>query len=174
MERWLEDTDYSRASYWRRGQDRDFHSRDSVAVGGRLPTHARRHHSREHHFRQYYMHDGHLTSVGGDRRAMLEEDQEMDDMPPTHVSEEDHIEQRVIVPVDPEKTHDEGHIDCSHGETDDSYDVDLSTRDTVVAVELTKELDPFNVEAETHGVEAIILQTSSVSGQQGKSMVGGA
>ena len=58
--------------------DRDIQGRDSVAVGGRLLTHERRHHSWEHHFGQPYRHDNHLTSVGGDRREMLVDEEELE------------------------------------------------------------------------------------------------
>ena len=73
--------------------DRDFHSMDSVVVGGRLLTHERRHHSREHYFEQHYRHDNHLTSIGDDRTTRIEDEEELeneltapevlDDMPPT-------------------------------------------------------------------------------------------
>ena len=94
---------------------------------------------------------------------MLEEDEELDDMPPTQVREESHSEHGSVVSAGVDMIHDGDHIDCVHGEIENPYETDLPTRDTVVAAELTRELGPFDVEAETHGVEAIILQTSSAS-----------
>ena len=44
----------------------------------------------------------------------------------------------------------------------------------MVAAELTRELGPFYVEAETHGVEAITMQASDTSVQQGESSIGAA
>ena len=44
----------------------------------------------------------------------------------------------------------------------------------VIAAELTRELGPFYVEVETHGVEAITMQTSGTLVQQDKGTIGGA
>ena len=75
------------------------------------------------------------------------------DMPSTHANEESYIERGVIVPVDLEGTHDEEHSEHGNGEREDPYELDRPTGDTVVATDL----DPFYMETETRGVEAVTM-----------------
>ena len=97
-----------------------------------------------------------------------------DDMPPTQASKESRIDHGSVVPDDVMEIHDGEHIEHDHGETEVHSEADLPTEDTVVAAELTRELGPFDVEAKTHGMEAITSQTSSASIQQGESSIGAA
>ena len=68
-----------------------------------------------------------------------------DDMPPTQAREESHIEHGSVVPEGVVEIHDGADIDRSHGETEVDSEVDLPTRDTMVAAELTRELGLFYV-----------------------------
>ena len=89
----------------------------------------------------------------------------LDDLPPTQASEESHIEHGSVVPEGIVEIHDGEHIEHDHGETDVHFEADLPTGDTVVAAELTRELDPFYLEAETHGVEVIFIPPHDTSTQ---------
>ena len=121
-------------------------------------------------------HDTHQKALHREDDEELEEElvalAVTDDMPPTQASEESHIDHGSVVPDGVVEIHDGGHIEHDHGETEVHYEADLPTGDTVVAAELTRELGPFDVEAETHGVEAITMQASGASIQQGRSMIG--
>ena len=97
----------------------------------------------------------------------------IDDMPHTPASDESHVEHGAIVHDDIVKTHDDGHIDCDRGEIENCHEAGLPTGVTAVAMELSRELGPFYEEVETHRVEAITIQTSGISIQQGGSIIRG-
>ena len=122
-------------------------------------------------------HDTHQEALYREDDEELEEElvapQMTDGRPPTQASAESHIKHGSVVPAGVVEIYDGEHLDCEHGETEVHADADSPTGDTVVAVELTQELGPFDVEAETHGVEAITFPTSSASVQQGEDISGG-
>ena len=80
----------------------------------------------------------------------------LDDLLPTRASEENHIEHGSIVPEGVVEIHDGEHIEHDHGETEVHSEADIPIGDTVVAAELTRELDLFYVEAKTHGIVSAI------------------